>query len=110
MPAPGQNTQILPNQTTVTVASSAGGTLMIGANPTRNGLVITNRSAVIVTIVSLAQANVPVAGASGFGIDIAAGTSITLGPVANSAFPFPWTAGVQGIAASATAVCTVTEF
>jgi hypothetical protein len=98
----------VPLQTTVTAVSTAGGTSLIGPNPTRNGLVITNRSAVILTIA--AQPSVPVAGTSGLGIDIAAGASLTIGPAAGGLFPFAWTAGVQGIAASATAVVTVTEF
>jgi hypothetical protein len=100
----------------VTVASSAGGTQLIGANPQRNGLMITNRSAVIVTIAPLnpAFASVPVAGATGLGFDIAAGASIFigqsgLGPVAIPTIPFNWTAGIQAIAASSTAVVTVME-
>ena len=109
-------TGIAPAMTSVTVTNTAGGTLLIGANPSRNGLVIANRGANILTIVALlalpltGPQNVPVAGASGFGIDIAAGAQLTLGPVANSNFPFPFTAGVQGIATAAPVVVTVCEF
>ena len=102
------NTAIRPVMTSVTAASSAGGTSLIGANPTRSGLIITNRSAVVLTIA--AQPSVPVAGATGLGIDIAAGATLVLGPAPGATVAFPWTAGVQGIAASATAVVTITEF
>ena len=105
---PNINTSIQPVQTTVTVVSTAGGTQLIGSNPTRNGLIITNRSAVVLTIAAIPA--VPVAGTSGLGIDIAAGASLTLGPASGGLFPFAWTAGMQGIAASSTAVVTVTEF
>jgi hypothetical protein len=105
---PNLSTFIVPTQTTVTAVATAGGTQLIGANPTRNGLIITNRSAVVLTIAAIPA--VPVAGATGLGIDIAAGASLTIGPAAGGLFPFAWTAGVQGIAASATAVVTITEF
>jgi hypothetical protein len=109
-------TQIAPAMTTVTVPTTAGGILLIGENPTRNGLVITNRGANVLTFVALkplpltGPQNVPVAGAAGFGIDLAAGESIVLGPVANSGFPFPFTAAVQGITVTGAIVCTISEF
>lgn len=99
------NTAIVPVATAVAVTNAAGGTQMIGANPTRNGLIITNNGANIVTIVPL-----PAVPTTTFGVNIAAGATLVLAPAPNSNFPFAWTAGVQGIATAAPVNCTVMEF
>lgn len=101
----GQPTYPTPtNQIAVTVGTTA--LQLIGANPARNGLVITNLHATQTLSVTNRQNATPASLAAGT-ITIPANTSVAF---PSSTYPWVWTDVVNAIASGAGTPVTVTEF
>jgi hypothetical protein len=88
------------------VTGSGSAAQYLGANPTRNGLVVTNLHASnTVSIANSSNASPTSLGAGT--ITIAAASSVAF---PSATFPFAWTDVVNGIASAGSTPVTLTEF
>lgn len=107
---PNPTTKLAPtNMTAVTVGTTAA--QLIGFNPARNGLIITNLHATQTISISNSQNAAPASLAAGT-ITIPAATSVQFGPglAGPNLFGFAWTDVINGVASGAATPCTITEF
>lgn len=107
---PNPTTKLAPtNMTAATVGTTAA--QLLGFNPNRNGLIITNLHATQSISITNSQNASPVSLAAGT-FTIPANTSVQFGPglAGPNLFGFSWTDVVNAIASGAGTPCTLIEF
>jgi len=100
-----QTGQASPVPATVTVVATAGGSLLVAANPARHGITFYNQGAVVVSIIP-GTTIVPTASGGGTINLAASGGTMTLTCTA----AFPCGNSFTGIAASSTSIVSIWEF
>jgi hypothetical protein len=102
----GETTVLAPTKmTSATVGTSAA--QILGANPTRRGLAITNLHATQTISIASSSLSSPTSLGAGT-ITIPAASTVIFG--GNTTWPWAWTDVVNAIASGASTLCTLTEF